>query len=563
MAWTFFLPSLLSAYLRKVRALRLRNCEFQLDRNKMPKIKLLFFFTLFFPAIAAGQGAVIPPGVAPNTVNGVTRRLSKPFFADSSGNANYAMTPGTYTVSVTSAGFSGYSYQISVFSCVPGTCITTGGNNAFTGNNTHTGNQTFSGGSPWFDVTGPNFGALCNGSTNDTAAIQAALNAASSVAGTVFVPPGKTCNVSTALVLDGFSGVTVRGGWGVAPQAGNVQSTLNFTGGCSSAACLSMRSVGSINFYNIQLNFSGATAGPMVDLSRRGLGGDSAFVGFHGVTFRGPGLTVGPIVLDQNTDIVAFDQFTTFSNASVFVEGPATNASGSGFSDLTTFSDVEMTGWGTSAIENASIDWNFTRIIAESNNASSCVPFLQYINGYTNMQTLSITNSLFNPGANSCANSYSLITIPAASANLGGFTFSGNLVIPNSGSTTGTMISVGNGQSITASNNIIQNVVTGFAFGAGNLVSLGPNIYSGVTNVFSGIPASGQITNSAGGVTAYPGLTPGAGIAVAALPSAASNPGMMVYVTDSTAIVAEGQTCAGSSTNKALAFSNGTSWKCF
>jgi hypothetical protein len=58
-------------------------------------------------------------------------------------------------------------------------------------------------------------------------------------------------------------------------------------------------------------------------------------------------------------------------------------------------------------------------------------------------------------------------------------------------------------------------------------------------------------------------IVPGAGIAVSALPSAAANPGAMIYVNDSTAIAAEGQTCAGSSTNKALAFSNGTAWKCF
>jgi hypothetical protein len=50
---------------------------------------------------------------------------------------------------------------------------------------------------------------------------------------------------------------------------------------------------------------------------------------------------------------------------------------------------------------------------------------------------------------------------------------------------------------------------------------------------------------------------------VGSLPSAASNPGMMITVTDSTAVAAEGQTCVGSSSNKALAFSNGSTWKCF
>jgi hypothetical protein len=53
------------------------------------------------------------------------------------------------------------------------------------------------------------------------------------------------------------------------------------------------------------------------------------------------------------------------------------------------------------------------------------------------------------------------------------------------------------------------------------------------------------------------------GTTVSSLPSAASNAGKTMYVTDSTTVSAEGQTCVGSSTNKALAFSNGTVWKCF
>jgi hypothetical protein len=37
----------------------------------------------------------------------------------------------------------------------------------------------------------------------------------------------------------------------------------------------------------------------------------------------------------------------------------------------------------------------------------------------------------------------------------------------------------------------------------------------------------------------------------------------MRRVTDSTTIITEGQTCAGSGAVTALAFSNGTVWKCF
>ena len=58
------------------------------------------------------------------------------------------------------------------------------------------------------------------------------------------------------------------------------------------------------------------------------------------------------------------------------------------------------------------------------------------------------------------------------------------------------------------------------------------------------------------------GLTP-TQTTVGALGSAATNSGVMKSVTDSTVVAAEGQTCVGGSGTPALAFSNGTIWKCF
>jgi hypothetical protein len=53
-------------------------------------------------------------------------------------------------------------------------------------------------------------------------------------------------------------------------------------------------------------------------------------------------------------------------------------------------------------------------------------------------------------------------------------------------------------------------------------------------------------------------------LAVSQLPAAAApNSGQLRRVTDSTAISTEGQTCAGGGSAAALAFSNGTVWKCF
>jgi hypothetical protein len=66
-----------------------------------------------------------------------------------------------------------------------------------------------------------------------------------------------------------------------------------------------------------------------------------------------------------------------------------------------------------------------------------------------------------------------------------------------------------------------------------------------------------------GNLKAETSIKPGAGVTVSSLPSASANPGMMIYVTDSSAIKSEGQRCAGKSGNKVLAFSNGSIWKCF
>jgi hypothetical protein len=76
-------------------------------------------------------------------------------------------------------------------------------------------------------------------------------------------------------------------------------------------------------------------------------------------------------------------------------------------------------------------------------------------------------------------------------------------------------------------------------------------------------PSNGILSVSSGiGEVSAGGYLPN-GVLVSSLPSAAANPGLIKSVTDSTAISAEGQTCVGSSTTKALAFSNGTIWKCF
>lgn len=88
--------------------------------------------------------------------------------------------------------------------------------------------------------------------------------------------------------------------------------------------------------------------------------------------------------------------------------------------------------------------------------------------------------------------------------------------------------------------------------------------FGGTTSSFPGLCISGTVVTNclADGTTA---AISGLGTTtVGALPAAAAgNKGQMISVSDSTTVSAEGQTCVGGSSNTALAFSNGTVWKCF
>jgi hypothetical protein len=94
-----------------------------------------------------------------------------------------------------------------------------------------------------------------------------------------------------------------------------------------------------------------------------------------------------------------------------------------------------------------------------------------------------------------------------------------------------------------------------YSFGAGN-----PPLPLLTTAFSTGNVVKG-ITSTTGNFSVSTIVTP---IAVASLPAAAAgNAGQWRTVNDSTAIAAEGQTCAGGGTLTAAAFSNGTVWKCF
>lgn len=106
-----------------------------------------------------------------------------------------------------------------------------------------------------------------------------------------------------------------------------------------------------------------------------------------------------------------------------------------------------------------------------------------------------------------------------------------------------------------------------------DLVIAGDSASAHSVKVFSNMLFPGYLMQDTGGGTKFT-IDTSAGsaqfakysaipVAVGSLPAASSNGGQWRTVNDSTTVVAEGQSCVGSGAVTALAFSNGTVWKCF
>ena len=155
-----------------------------------------------------------------------------PLQADGLGNYHFYTAPGRYVVQVSGNGINTYTIKDAIlpndpstpsFNSVTATSIALGGNLTVGGNASVTGtlsagvfnpssistgslnvsgSESHAGPRPWIDVTAPPYSAQGNGTADDTAAVQAAINAActsSTGGGTVFFPPASGGNPIYAL----------------------------------------------------------------------------------------------------------------------------------------------------------------------------------------------------------------------------------------------------------------------------------------------------------------------------------------------------------------------------
>jgi len=151
----------------------------------------------------------------------------------------------------------------------------TGTNPTSTLNLTHSGspgaasfelpNATFSGPNPQIDVT--SFGAKCDGSTDDTVAIQAAINSAVSNGGIVNFPSNTAgfCVIAGNITLAGRAGITLRGPNMYSEIGSQSKSGLTFTG--TTSPSLNLDNSISIKIENLQItNNNAGFSGTLIHL---------------------------------------------------------------------------------------------------------------------------------------------------------------------------------------------------------------------------------------------------------------------------------------------------------
>ncbi len=206
---------------------------------------------------SGATGTPCSPLAALYTDATLTVPAPNPLQADGLGNYHFYAAPGRYVVQVSGNGINPYTINDAIlpndpstpsFNSVTATSIALGGNLTVGGNASVTGtlsagvfnpssistgslsvsgSESHAGPRPWVDVTAPPFNAQGNGVADDTAAIQAAINAActsSTGGGTVFFPPAFGANpiyvmtepnpltISSISLTSNIVTVTVSGG---------------------------------------------------------------------------------------------------------------------------------------------------------------------------------------------------------------------------------------------------------------------------------------------------------------------------------------------------------------
>lgn len=347
------------------------------------------------------------------------------------------------------------------------------------------------------NVSVKEFGAVGDGSTDDVAAIQAAITSLPSTGGVIFFPSSSGDYLcSGQLNFAGKKSVVLKGA--SAPTGGSrMASVLTYTG--SAASFIIGAGVNGFTISEMQILYNNASfSGVLIDFDS--LSGSPAFnILIENCFLGGSGVHGAAAILAIENTFQGLIHNTQFGSGVLGIRGPHDVA--------TTFANGwTMTGGGfaqgviqTALVKNCGQAWSFKGVSFES-----------LISGAAN----SITSNIESPAGVSIENCW-FGDVSNGGQHLSilgsGWTITGNLI---AGDANSTAIRFGDGITLVASSVVIHgntfsthlNAITFPDAGVSvSAVSIHSNFYLNITNDIVQSPVSGFIENSLGTQTHYAG----------------------------------------------------------
>lgn len=347
---------------------------------------------------------------------------------------------------------------------------------------------------PWYDITA--WGAKCDGATDDTAAIQAALTAANTAhGGKVFVPMGtNACVVATNLVMDDFLNVTLIGASQGSPAGATPRGWIKFTG--TTTPLISCKSCNGTTIKGLYLQYTNAGfTGTFVEYGHSASAKDATGNRFED-NFVGKTLTGGSaaVLLSWDQAIDNFAENNQFNDAAVAIRGR--NAPAGAGTDYAVNNMIRNNSFGQAG--SATISTAYLQNIG----LSSTVIGNDFEIGSGAISILAFTGAMQSSGTFAAnfvgdmtgTNTMTLFTIPAN----GAWSFTGgNVIAPVSVNVTG--FSVGNNATLTVEGNFMaggSTFGTLFTIGTGVVLHVDTNTYGAVSTFLTGTPAGGAVMDN-------------------------------------------------------------------
>jgi hypothetical protein len=344
-------------------------------------------------------------------------------------------------------------------------------------------------------VSVSDFGALCDGKTDDTMAVQAAVTFAAANHLVLTISAGKTCIIAasgtSALNADGSNGWRLRSEGG-AGALGNY-ATLKFTGN-PSTSLLSVRSSTGVEIDHLNIQYTnGSFAGLGIDTSQSN-GSDSSSFHLHDMLLTGTtGSATGAVALiglDKTNSSVIERSIFRYANSAIRGTAGGDSYSNKIIIGSNTFGSAGISNFPNGVIINYGNAWTISDNTFEIG---------------TGNQSLILGNDIAVTGPNFTGNwagdpgAYSGTLL----ANMtSGTNISGNFITVSNG-TTGTFLGMANNTNIglVIKGNYIQNAATLAAFGANthiNVEIIG-NALPSITNLYTGnTPSNGRLCDNTG-----------------------------------------------------------------